>query len=88
MDNSRNVFRESTFQFNHPAASNSTDVVTLDNGVVGNYWSDYSGQGSYVIDQNNVDHRPLTQQVDISAIAPTPISTSINQMQSSYSPLM
>ena len=61
---------------------------TWDNGSIsgGNYWSDYelkypdsseinhSGiwNTSYVIDQNNVDNYPLTRQVDISAIAPTP----------------
>jgi parallel beta-helix repeat protein len=46
--------------------SNATDVVSWDNGSVGNYWSDYNGNGSYVIDQNNIDHYPLTQPVDIS----------------------
>ena len=61
---------------------------TWDNGSIsgGNYWSDYelkypdsseinhSGiwNTSYVIDRNNVDNYPLTRQVDISAIAPTP----------------
>ena len=42
-----------------------------DNGTQGNYWSDYQGQGTYVIDQNNIDHHPLTQQVNNSSIAPT-----------------
>jgi parallel beta-helix repeat protein len=51
---------------------NGTDVVLWDNGLVGNYWSDYEGQGAYVIDGNNVDHYPLTQQVDITTTAPTP----------------
>jgi hypothetical protein len=43
-----------------------------------NYWSDYKGTGSYVIDENNVDHYPLSQPidinqaVDINAIALTP----------------
>ncbi len=54
------------------------DVVALDNGVVGNYWSDYlarypnatevdsSGIGNtpYIIDANNVDHYPLLSEVD------------------------
>jgi hypothetical protein len=52
---------------------NGTVIVSWDNGQVGNYWSDYDGNGSYVIDENNVDHYPLIQQVDISSIAPTPI---------------
>jgi subtilase family serine protease len=49
---------------------------------VGNYWSDYIGQGSYVIDQDNVDNYPLTQQVDINSIAATPtINPTPNQNQ-------
>ncbi len=50
---------------------NGTDVVSWDSGKVGNYWSDYSGQGTYVIDQNNTDEHPLSQQVHISTITPT-----------------
>lgn len=50
---------------------NGTDIVSWDNSIVGNYWSDYQGEGTYVIDENNVDHYPLTQQVDISTQAPT-----------------
>ena len=42
-----------------------------DNGTVGNYWSDYHGQGTYVIDQNNIDHHPLTQQANNSISSPT-----------------
>jgi parallel beta-helix repeat protein len=45
------------------------------NGTQGNYWSDYHGQGTYVIDKNNVDYHPLTQQVNISTTAPTLLST-------------
>ncbi len=33
------------------------------------------GQGTYVIDENNVDHHPLMQQANISVVAPTPFST-------------
>jgi hypothetical protein len=42
-----------------------------DNGVEGNYWSDYNGTDSnqdgigdtpYIIDANNVDHYPLMAQ--------------------------
>ena len=45
---------------------NGTDNISWDNGVVGNYWSDFNGSGTYVIDENKVDHHPLTQQVNIS----------------------
>ena len=51
---------------------NVTDIARWDNGSLGNYWSDYSGQGSYVIDQNNVDHYPLTTRVDINTDVPIP----------------
>jgi hypothetical protein len=40
------------------AIGNGTDVVSWDSGFVGNYWSDYQGQGTYVIDENNIDHHP------------------------------
>ncbi len=45
------------------------DIVALDNGRVGNYWSDYSGSGEYRIDENNIDHYPQTQAVDTSALS-------------------
>jgi parallel beta-helix repeat protein len=62
------------------AEGTGTDIVALDNGKVGNYWSDYltrypnatevdsSGIGNmpYVIDDNNIDHYPLMQPVNIS----------------------
>jgi parallel beta-helix repeat protein len=46
---------------------NGTDNVSWDNGTVGNYWSDYTGNGSYVIDENDIDHHPLFQPVDTSS---------------------
>ncbi len=76
---------------------------TWDNGSIsgGNYWSDYklkypgsseinhSGiwNASYVIDQNNVDNYPLTQQIDISAIALTPAPSPIEQTQIPIMPI-
>ena len=65
------------------AIGNGTDVVSWDNGKEGNYWSDYQSnypnatevEGMwgipYVIDENNVDHYPLTQKVNINSAAPT-----------------
>jgi len=61
------------------AKGTGTDIVALDNGKIGNYWSDYltrysnatevdsSGIGNmpYVIDDNNIDHYPLMQPVNI-----------------------
>ena len=52
------------------AYTNGTGIVSWDNGAVGNFWNDYNGNGSYVIDENNVDHYPLPQQVNIPV--PTP----------------
>jgi hypothetical protein len=66
------------------AIGNGTDVVSWEYGKEGNYWSDYQlkypnateieGMWDipYVIDENNVDHYPLNQQVDIFFIAPNP----------------
>ena len=36
-------------------------INSWDNGKFGNYWSDYNGQGNYYIDENNIDHYPITQ---------------------------
>lgn len=71
LDNSKNVFIETAFAYGNistvfDAIGNGTDIVSWDNGTLGNHWSDYIGQGTYVIDENNVDHHPLIQTVDIS----------------------
>ena len=51
----------------------SSEKNFWDNGSLGNYWSDYSGTGSYFINSNNVDHYPLKNPVNITSIAtPTP----------------
>jgi hypothetical protein len=46
-----------------------------DNGAVGNYWSDYSGNTPYVIDANNKDNYPLTTPIDITAELENPSPT-------------
>ena len=51
---------------------NGTSLVFWDNSKVGNYWSDYNDQGVYAIDENNIDHYPLAQKVDISVSTNTP----------------
>jgi hypothetical protein len=76
LNNNHSVFVDSAY-FYPPnlketnVVGNGTDVVSWDNGLVGNYWNDYNGSGVYMIDANNVDHHPLTQPVDISSPAPT-----------------
>jgi hypothetical protein len=59
-----------------------TDVVSWDNGAMGNYWSDYSGVDQnndgigdtpYVIDENNKDSYPLmTAHESLPSPTPTP----------------
>lgn len=70
VNNSVNAYVEHTSFFTPDMSEgdigNGTDVVSWDNGLVGNYWSDYNGEGAYVIDKDNVDHYPLSEQVDIS----------------------
>ncbi len=56
-------------QISTPGTANSNN---WDNGSLGNYWSDYNGSGKYFINENNIDHYPLSQQVDINAITPIP----------------
>ena len=76
LSNYKNAFIQTSFAYGNIstityAIGNGTDLVSWDNGSVGNYWSDYNGNGKYVIDQNNVDYHPLSQQLDISVKAPT-----------------
>ena len=97
-NNSKNANVEHAYYQNILGLENGTDIVSWDNDTVGNYWSDYqskypnatevdaSGIGNtpYIIDQNNIDNHPLTQQVNVSAglTTPTPIlqtSTFIQQ---------
>ena len=67
------AYQELKSEYSNVTANiNGTAIVSWDKVNVGNYWSDYSGNGTYLIDQNNVDHHPLTQQVNISSITVTP----------------
>jgi len=43
-----------------------------DNGVVGNYWSDYSGSGPYILNSNNKDNFPSVSPIDIQLSLPEP----------------
>ncbi len=68
--NSKNAYVSTIFPNNVTGLSNfvnGTAQVLWDNGNTGNYWSDYNGVGSYVINNNNIDHHPLTQPVSISS---------------------
>jgi hypothetical protein len=76
LSNYQNAFIETDFAYGnisniYYAIGNGTDRVSWDNGKEGNYWSDNNGHWTYAIDENNVDHHPLTQQVSISVDTPT-----------------
>jgi parallel beta-helix repeat protein len=59
VSNGQNALVETTYLNKNPTSVNGTDIVSWDNGKEGNYWSDYAGNGTHVIDQNNIDHHPL-----------------------------
>lgn len=64
INNTRNAVVEhaiSNDTINGEPIGNATDIVSWDNGKIGNYWSDYNGNGNYVIDENNIDYYPQTQ---------------------------
>ena len=71
VDNSQQVFAEKVYFYarnyeNYTWGTNGTDIVSWDYSNEGNYWSDYEDSGVYTIDDENVDHHPLMQPVDIS----------------------
>ncbi len=51
-----------------------------DNGRVGNYWSDYNGNGTYIFSEYNIDHHPLSQPVDINSIDISELDNSTKNM--------
>lgn len=76
-----NFINNSNLFVDEGIGSNSPISVNIwDNGAIGNFWSDYSGNGSYVIDANNIDYHPLSHQTTIPefpAIAILPLLLSI-----------
>jgi hypothetical protein len=65
-----NVFYDNNFIDNSQQAVTYGQHSTWDNGVMGNYWSDYAGNDlnhdgigdtPYTIDANNTDRNPLTK---------------------------
>jgi len=70
--------------YNEAIVTTAVSVNFWDDGKDGNYWSNYNGQGTYVVDQSNIDNHPLSSPVDISKFtidslssipSPTPIPT-------------
>jgi hypothetical protein len=79
--NGRNVYNEAI-------VTTAVSINFWDDGKDGNYWSNHNGQGTYVIDQSNVDNHPLSSPIDIYSLSidtlssvpsstplPTPTST-------------
>ncbi len=68
---SNNEFHQNNFDDNSESVTLQEKNQTQnswDNGFVGNYWSDYNGSaGVYKLDENNIDHYPLSQPIDIYA---------------------
>jgi predicted secreted protein with PEFG-CTERM motif len=65
----KNNFVNNTVQVQCQAGS----VNTWDNGVEGNYWSDYNGTGPYTINADNQDNHPLTDPIVIPEFPSTTI---------------
>ena len=70
--------------YNEAIVTTAVSVNFWDDGKDGNYWSNYNGQGTYVVDQSNIDNHPLSSPVDISKFtidslssipSPTPVPT-------------
>ena len=55
---------------------NST-VAEWDNDEIGNYWSDYNGQGVYVINKDNIDHYPLIEPYHVPEISESNLPTTL-----------
>lgn len=73
--------------FNNNIFLNNSEQVHLglkqsfnswDNGGTGNYWSDYNEQGTYFIDENNIDHYPLSQTANkLTVVSILPIALTL-----------
>ncbi len=59
----RNEIFNNTFANNKPNAICEGSLNHWDNQVdTGNWWSDYSGEGAYIIDENDQDNFPITNE--------------------------
>jgi parallel beta-helix repeat protein len=67
----RNDIYENTFENNAPNAISEGSSNNWDDQVdTGNRWSDYSGEGPYIIDENDQDNYPI---VDLPTTTPTTV---------------
>jgi parallel beta-helix repeat protein len=70
INNTKQVVPNLDFSSPNLVSSSAYSQNILDDGKIGNYWSDYNSKGDYVIDTNNVDHHPLAQQPNPSPTVP------------------
>jgi parallel beta-helix repeat protein len=82
---SSNQFLKNNFDGNSEAVTvegQNQSKNSWDDGSMGNYWSNFNGTGIYKIDDNNIDHYPLSQPVDINSVAsPKTDSSTQNPIQ-------
>jgi len=80
--NTKQVIQEESSYNYPPTTSMGTDIVSWDNGTMGNYWNDYSGTDEnvdgkgdtpYAIDENNKDNYPLMNPLDLETIPEYPL---------------
>jgi parallel beta-helix repeat protein len=70
INNTKQVVPDLDFSSPTLESSSASSQNIWDDGKAGNYWSNYNGTGEYVIDANNVDHHPLTQQPNLTPSTP------------------
>jgi len=96
INNTEQVSQEES-SFNYPDSTRmGTDIVSWDDGTIGNYWSDYDvtdsngdgiGDTPYVIDADNQDNYPIMMFYGI-AITPSPEPTSTPEFESEPFPMI
>jgi len=87
LNNTKQVVKEES-NYNYPNTTRmGTDIVSWDNSIIGNYWSDYSGLDEnddgigdtpYIMDENNKDNYPLmtpTEMYPTPTLSPAPTLT-------------
>ena len=72
---SGNQFFKNNFDGNSKSVTVQGQIFSInrktrwDDDSMGNCWSKFNGTGIHKIDDNNIDHYPLSQPVDINSVA-------------------
>ena len=76
----RNDIFNNTFAYNTPnALCEGTSNHWDDQVDTGNWWSDYNGEGAYIIDENDQDHFPLNEKTTTTNETLTSETTTTNR---------